>query len=432
MNESSTQSFGTLTATDAHRIARRRWLRIIPVAFIMYTIAYVDRINISLCLPALGRDLGNNPVEAGNVAGVFFWGYLVFQIPGGHLARVWSAKRIISILLVAWGCCAVATGFVSTWREMWVARLLLGVAEGGVLPATIVLLSNWFGHTERARANSYWMLCQPCAVIASSPFSGYILGRWGWQAVFIVEGCLPFIWLIVWSLYVDDRPRDAKWISEEGRSYIAEQLRRDTPKPVFSKYSGTLQVLLGRQVCSLLAMAMLMNCGVYGFLFWLPSALFQAKNLSPFAVSILYTLPYVLAGIAMVLNARDSDRSGDRRVHVAVPLIVSGVCLLAAALMGTRSFLPYIVLLCFGGAGVYAAIGPAWAIPTETLPREAVGSAIGMINSAGAFGGYFGPLVVGVLSRRTGDFRFAYAALSCCLLAASALALSLEQAVTVV
>jgi MFS family permease len=426
MNEGSTQSPGAGSAPDAANILRRRWFRIIPIAFIMYTIAYIDRINISLCLPALRSALGNNPVQAGNVAGVFFWGYLLLQLPGGHLARVWSAKRVISILLVAWGCCAVSMGFVSTWRELWVARLLLGVAEGGVFPATIVLLANWFGQKERARANSYWMLCQPGAVIVSSPFTGYILGRWGWQAVFIIEGCLPFICLIVWHLRIDDTPQEARWISEEGRSTIAECLQRDIPKPVPTKYASTLRAVIGRQVCLMVAMSVLINCGAYGFLFWLPSALFRARTLSPLSVSILSTLPFIVAGVAMVVNARDSDRSGDRRVHVAAPLVVSGLSFLAAALIGRGSFVLYIVLLCLAGAGIYASIGPAWAIPTETLPKPAVGLAVGLINSLGSLGGYFGPVVVGVLSRGTGDFGHAFVVLSCGLLAAAGIALALE------
>ena len=150
----------------------RRWLRIIPVAFIMYTIAFVDRTNISLALPSMSRDLHMNPEQAGNAAGVFFWGYMLLQIPGGYLAQHWSAKRFVAILLVIWGVCASATGLVRTWHEFFAMRLLLGVAEGGVWPATLVLLAHWFPRAERARANAYWMLCLPVAVVFSSPVSG--------------------------------------------------------------------------------------------------------------------------------------------------------------------------------------------------------------------------------------------------------------------
>ena len=172
-------------------IPAQRWRHIIPVAFVMYTIAFVDRTNISLALPAMSRDLHMDATQAGNAAGIFFWGYMALQIPGGYLAEHWSAKRFISILLVLWGVAAIVCGLVRNWEEFWMMRLVLGVAEGGVWPATLVLLAHWFPRPERARANAYWMLCLPAAVVISSPVSGWILGRWGWRVMLISEG-IPF------------------------------------------------------------------------------------------------------------------------------------------------------------------------------------------------------------------------------------------------
>src|SRR5215471_1366209 len=206
---------------------QQRWLRIIPVAFVMYTIAFIDRTNISLALPSMSADLRMSPTQAGDAAGVFFWGYLLLQIPGGYLAHRWSAKRFVSVLLVIWGVCSAATGLVSTWREFWVMRLLLGVAEGGVWPATLVLLSSWFPRAERARANAYWMLCLPVAVILSSPLSGWILGHWNWRVLLISEGALPFLWLVVWWYFISDHPHQARWISTDERDYLESMLRRE-------------------------------------------------------------------------------------------------------------------------------------------------------------------------------------------------------------
>ncbi len=130
----------------------------------------------------------------------------MLQIPGGHLAQRWSAKRFVAILLVVWGLCSMGCGLVQTWHQFWVMRLLLGVAEGGVWPAVLVLLSHWFPRGERARANAYWMLCLPIAVIVSSPLSGWILGRWNWRVLLIAEGALPFLWLVIWWVFIDDYP----------------------------------------------------------------------------------------------------------------------------------------------------------------------------------------------------------------------------------
>src|SRR2546423_12303379 len=160
-----------------------RWIRIIPVALIMYTIAFIDRTNISLALPHISRDLHLDPQQAGSVAGIFFWGYLALQIPGGHLAKHWSAKKFISVLLVVWAIFAVGCGLARTYHELLLLRLFLGIAESGVHPATLILLSHWFSRAERARANAFWLLCLPRAVIMASPVSGWILGHLRWPVM---------------------------------------------------------------------------------------------------------------------------------------------------------------------------------------------------------------------------------------------------------
>src|SRR5712664_2921769 len=165
----------------------QRWVRFIPVALVMYTIAFIDRTNISLAMPRISRDLHLDPQQAGTVAGIFFWSYLALQIPGGHLAKHWSPKKFISVLLVAWATFAVGCGFARTYQELLLLRLLLGVAESGVFPATLILLSHWFSRAERARANAMWLLCLPGAVILSSPFSGWMLDHWGWRVMLIAR-----------------------------------------------------------------------------------------------------------------------------------------------------------------------------------------------------------------------------------------------------
>ena len=402
---------------------QQRWVRLIPVAFIMYTIAYIDRTNISLALPWLSRDLHMNPTQAGDAAGIFFWGYIALQIPGGYLASHWSAKRFVAILLVVWGLCAVGCGLVHTGREFWVMRLLLGVAEGGVWPATLVLLANWFPRAERARANALWMLCLPAAVIFSSPLSGWILGRWNWRVLLIAEGALPFVWLVIWLWFIHDHPHQAGWISPEEREHLETTLASERSElgHAGADREPYWRVLLRPQVLVLVAVYLMLTSGNYGYLFWLPTVLASFKTLSPQAVSILFMVPYILTAVGMVLNARHSDLEGERRRHVALGLAVGGVFILASVLESGRSPVLSFALLCIGGAGGYAALGPFWAIPTETLPPRAAGSAMGLINAIGNLGGYFGPLVVGYLNTRTGNFVYAFSALSGGLLVGAAL-----------
>ena len=405
-------------------VPEQRWLHIITVAFIMYTIAFIDRTNISLALPSMSRDLHMDPEQAGSAAGIFFWGYLVLQIPGGYLAQRWSAKRFVAILLVVWGACSALTGLVRNGDEFWVMRLLLGVAEGGVWPATLVLLSHWFPRAERARANAYWMLCLPVAVIASSPLSGWILGRWNWRVLLIAEGLFPLAWLAVWWLLIDDRPHQAHWISPEERGYLESTLKREAGDLVPVRPEPYLSALFRPQVLAMIAIYVLLNTGNYGYLFWLPSALGSSKlagggHLSNVVIGVLNAVPYVITAIGMVLLSRHSDKRRERHGHVALGLVFGGLCLLGSVLASRQSPALSFFLICLVGAGSYGALGPFWAIPTETLPPAVAGSAMGLINAIGNLGGWLGPRLVGTLNKRTGNFLYAFGVLSASLLIGS-------------
>lgn len=390
----------------------QRWLHIIPVSFIMYTIAFIDRTNVSLALPSMSRDLHMNPTQAGGAAGIFFWGYVLLQIPGGHLAQRWSAKRFVSILLVIWGLCSVVCGLVHTYREFWVMRFLLGIAEGGVWPAVLVLLSHWFPRGERARANAYWMLCLPVAVILSSPLSGWILGRWNWRVLLIAEGALPFFWLVIWWAFIDDYPKQARWISSEERTYLETTLHEESLRLDSAKAQPIWEALCKPAVLVMIGVYLMQNTGNYGYLFWLPSVLEDARKMSNLLVGVLTAVPYIITAIGMVLFSRHSDQHGERRGHVAAGMAWGGACMLACILLRSHSPVLGFVAISLVGAGTYGMLGPFWAIPTETLPRSVSGSAMGLVNALGNLGGYFGPLAVGFIFHRTGDFRYAFAALS--------------------
>ncbi|MGD1101916.1 MAG: MFS transporter [Terriglobia bacterium] len=403
----------------------QRWLHIIPVSFIMYTIAFIDRTNVSLALPSMSRALHMNPTQAGGTAGVFFWGYVLLQIPGGHLAQHWSAKRFVSVLLVMWGLCSVGCGLVQTWQQFWVMRLLLGVAEGGVWPAVLVLLSHWFPRGERARANAYWMLCLPIAVILSSPLSGWILGRWNWRVLLIAEGALPFFWLVIWWIFIDDYPKEARWISTEERDYLEatlleESRELDSVKPDPSAKADPFwrallkfwRALLNPTVLVMVGIYLMQNIGNYGYLFWLPSALENARKMSNLRVGVLSGIPYIVTAIGMVLVSRHSDKRRERRGHVAFGLAWGGACMMACILLTGHAPTLGFVAISLVGAGTYGMLGPFWAIPTETLPRSVSGPAMGLVNALGNLGGYFGPLAVGFVYHHTGDFRYAFALLS--------------------
>ena len=299
----------------------QRWLRIIPVALVMYTISYVDRTNISLALDptisSMMKDLFMDDRMKGEAAGIFFFGYVLLQIPGGYWATRWSARKIISLFLISWGVCAVGCGLARTFRQFEVMRFLLGVAESGVFPATLVLLANWFPRSERARANAYWTLCQPLAVAASAPFTGWLLGAYGWQKMLILEGMLPFLWLPVWWFCIRDHPREAKWVSAEERDFLETTLRREAAALEPPQSVSLWGRFCERPVLVLIAMYFLQNCAAYGCMTFFTSSL-KGRAFTGLQYGILFGIPYALTAVLMVLNSRHSDKTRERRGHVAL------------------------------------------------------------------------------------------------------------------
>jgi sugar phosphate permease len=404
----------------------QRWLRIIPVALIMYTISFIDRTNISLALPHISHDLNLDPAQAGSVAGVFYWGYCVLQIPGGHLAKHWSAKKFISILMIVWGISAAGCGLARTGHELMLLRVVLGVAEGGVFPATLILLSHWFLRAERARANAYWMLCLPGAVIFSSPISGWILDHWNWRVMMVAEGVLPIAWLGVWLLFIQDHPAEVHWLTDVDRDHLIQKLSRESAHLESSGEISYLGALLRPEVFLLISVYFCFCAGQMGLLFWLPSAMEKVTKLSNLSAGILFTIPFIVGAVSLLVVSRHSDRLRERRGHVGVPMMIGGACLLAAVLSIGRYPMIAFVFIALSGIGAYSPMGPFWAIPTETLPAKAVGSVMGLVNAIGNLGSYAAPLVVGYLDKRSGSFLYGFAFLGVVTWIGAALAFALR------
>jgi MFS family permease len=410
---------------------QERWLRIIPVALIMYTISYVDRTNISLALdPNISKmmhDLLMDDRIKGQAAGIFFLGYVLLQVPGGHWASNWSPKKLISILLVMWGICAVGCGLTRTSGQFEVMRFFLGVAESAVFPATTVLLANWFPRAERARANGYWNLCQPLAVVGSAPITGKLLGLYGWQTMLILEGVLPFIWLPIWWFYISDHPKDAKWISPEEREFLESSLKREAleinPTGRISVWSSVLRW----EVAVMVAVYFFHNCAAYGCMTFLTTGL-KGQGFDALQYGVLFAIPYAVTAVFMFLNARHSDKTRERRGHAAAVYAMSGVCLIASVMLLEKNFWLSYVLLCFAIPGPFAAMAPFWSIPSETLPRNAVGMVVGIVNAVGNVGGFIGPSLTGWLKQETGTVVVPFSILGVGLLIAASLCFLLPVA----
>ena len=410
-------------------MSQQRWLRIIPVALIMYTISYVDRTNVSMALDpkisSLMHDLMMDDRMKGQAAGVFFLGYVLLQMAGGHLAGRWSAKKLVSLCLVFWGVCAVGCGLAKTFYQFETARFLLGVSESSVYPATLVLLAHWFPRAERARANAAWNLCQPLAVAASAPFTGWLLGAYGWQTMLILEGALPFVWLPVWWFFISDHPREAKWISAGEKNFLETTLQLEAAQLQPAQKIPFWQRLARRDIWVMIVINFLHNSAAYGCMTFFTDGL-KAKHFSGVQYGLLFAAPYVLTAVIMMLNSWHSDRTRERRGHVALVYIMSGVSLILSVLTRDHFWLSY-VFLCFAIPGPFAALAPFWAIPTETLPANVFGPVIGLVNALGNTGGFAGPYIVGWLMADYHSTAIPFNALGIGLLFAAGLAFLLPK-----
>lgn len=399
---------------------QQRWWRIIPVAFLMYTIAFMDRINIGFGIPGMEKTLGIAADVAGLAGGIFFFGYMFLQIPGGQLAVKWSAKKFVFISLIVWGIFAILTGLVQNTAELLIVRFLLGVAEGGVWPATLILLAKWFPMDERARANSYWMFCLPVASIIMSPISGWILTWTDWRTLFMLEGIPPLVWAAIWWFFIDESPDTAKWLSPEERSYLDRKFVEDRERAGVHREQGGhwYDGLKSGRVWYLVIIYFLVQVGFYGVTLWLPVIIKGLTKQGFGLVGLITALPYVAAVIGLYLNANHSDRTGERRLHVAIPLIIGGICLVLSGLLGPGSALLGVIFLILTEGFLLPYVGVFWTLPPMFLPEETVGSSMGLINALGNLGGFVGPYLIGYFIVVTGTNLIGLTILSVCLVVA--------------
>jgi ACS family tartrate transporter-like MFS transporter len=384
-----------------HHIA----LRLLPFLFLLYIVNYVDRTNLAYAALGMSRDLGFSDEVFGLGAGIFFVTYTAMQVPGALLVEFWSARRMISASMIAWGSLTVLTALVRTPGQLCLARFLLGAAEGGFFPGVIVYLSHWFSREDRGKATSNFMGAIPLSSVLGSPFAGWILGhRWldvaGWRWLFILEG-LPAILLgVVAYFFLTDRPREASWLQPEHRNWIERKLREEAPAGAPSATSW--QVLGSRSVLLLAGLTFLNYFAIYSFLFWFPTMLKRLSGFSDARVGLLGALPYAATFVAMQVNGWHSDRTRDRRWHSAIPLLVSAAGLLA--LMIQPRSLPVLLAFFTFGCLCSAYLPVFWAVPAELLGQTAAARAVGMINGVGSVAGFVGPYLFGYLNTQTGSF----------------------------
>ncbi|MFL6561325.1 MAG: MFS transporter, partial [Bacillus sp. (in: firmicutes)] len=291
-------------------------------------------------------------------------------------------------------------------KLLFVIRFLLGVVESAVMPSMLVLLSNWFTKAERSRANTFLILGNPATVLWMSIVSGYLVNSVGWRWMFIAEGIPAVIWAFIWWKVVNDKPREAKWLTEQEKNDFEQQLAKEQEgiKPV--KNYG--EAFKSKPVILLSAQYFLWSIGVYGFVMWLPSIIKAAPNMDIVKTGWLSSVPYVLAIILMLVASYFSDKTLNRHAFVWPFLLIGAVAFYASYAIGTQHFWISFILLVIAGGAMYAPYGPFFAIIPEILPRNVAGGAMALINSMGALGSFVGAYIVGYLNDSTGGFGTSY------------------------
>ncbi|MBE7171721.1 MAG: MFS transporter [Williamsia sp.] len=388
-------------------LARSRWYRLIPIAFITYSLAYLDRANFGFgAASGMAEDLHITKTMSSLLGSLFFLGYFFFQVPGAHYAANKSAKKLIFWSLISWGLLATFTGMVNNFYALVVIRFMLGVVESAVMPAMLLFLSRWFTKSERSRANTFLILGNPVTILWMSILSGYLVKSVGWRWMFILEGIPAVVWAFFWWWLVDDKPKDATWLSEQEKQDVDEQLKREQQgiKPV----KNYREAFASPTVLLLCLQYALWSIGVYGFVLWLPYIIKSSPDMNIVTTGWLSSVPYVLAIIAMLSVSYLSDKTLNRKGFVWPFLLVGSIAFYASYLVGTSNFWLSFALLIIAGGAMYAPYGPFFAIVPEILPSNVAGGAMALINSLGALGSFLGSFLVGYLNDSTGGFGASY------------------------
>ncbi len=421
----------TATMAVEYRARRRIALHILPFLWLLYVVAFLDRVNVAYAALEMSHDLQFSDRVFGLGAGIFFIGYVLLEIPGALIVERWSARRWIARIMVSWGIITALVGFVHTSRQFYAVRFLLGAAEAGFFPGVIVYLTHWFCRRDLAKAVASFMAALPLSNFLGSPLAGRILrvhwyGLEGWRWLFILEGIPAVILGVITFFYLTDWPGQAAWLLPDEREWIAAELEREKREKSAAHSYTIAQALRQREVLLLTLIFFLGVTGFYGFTMWFPTILKRASGFSTGTVTLLAALPYLVALTATLLNAWHSDRTQERRWHAAGLLFLGSGSMALGLLSGAHLWIQLGFFTIFA-ACVHAFQPPFWALPTLTLGESAAAASIGLINSLGNLGGFVGPYIVGYLVTRTGSFNSGLVWLMLSLLGAGVLVLCLRS-----
>ena len=401
------------TAIETAVLSRLTW-RLLPFLFLLYIVAYLDRINVGFAALQMQEQLKFSDRMYGLGAGMFFAGYFLFQVPSNLVLNRVGARRWIAILMIVWGVISSSMAAVETPRGFYILRFLLGSAEAGFFPGMILYLKSWFPETARARAVALFMTAGPLSGVLGGPLSGALLGLHhrgglaGWQWLFLLEGLPAIVLGAVVYFRLADRPSEVTWLREEQCSWLIRTLENEKTASSADGSADALtvffiEVVLNPRIWLLAFIYFGLNTCSYGISLWLPTLIHSWSASGSFFIGMVSAIPYLAAAGAMVLVGQHSDRTGERRWHVALLALTGAAALFIAAYAGSLAV--SVAAISVAMLSVSSMVGPFWAMPTKFLQGTAAAAGIALINSIGNMGGFFGPAVIGSVRTSTGSFR---------------------------
>jgi MFS family permease len=394
-----------LEASESSAFAKAAW-RLIPFLFLCYLSAYLDRINVAFAKLQMLNDLGFNEAIYGFGASVFFIGYLIFEVPSNLMLMRVGPRRWIARIMVTWGLISAGMMFVKTPEMFYMMRFLLGVAEAGFFPAIVLYLTYWFPSSRRSKVTALFMTGIPMSGVIGGPLSGWLMtalagahGIAGWQWLFLLEGIPTVLLGVVAFFFLDDKVKDANWLSESEKSVIEQKLIEEKPANVLHSVKDGL---LNPKTLLVSGIYFFYTMGLYGVSFWLPTLIKSSGVADPLNVGLLTAIPYAVGAIAMVVVSRNSDRTGERRWHLIVPGIL-GAFGLALSVWFAHSTLLAMIGLTIGTMGVMTTISQFWVLPPAFLSGAAAAAGLALANSVGSISGVVSPSLIGVIKNASGS-----------------------------
>lgn len=390
------------------RTLRKITWRIVPFIMLLYFIAYIDRVNIGFAALTMKGDLGFTASILGFGAGIFFWGYFLFEVPSNIILHKVGARLWIARVMVTWGIISACMAFVEGPTSFYVVRFLLGAAEAGFFPGIILYISYWFPARHRAGVTALFMAAAPISTALGSPLSAAllemdgVLGLHGWQWMFIVEAVPALLLGVVVFFYMTDKPEQARWLKEDERDWLVEEMKAEAAAKAGDAKHGGLSGLLNIRVLALALIYFGTSAGLYTLGIWAPQIIKQL-GVSSMTVGLLNAIPPTISVIAMVLWSRHSDRTRERTWHVILACLAASIGLVIAA--GANGTIGLIAALTLVNIGISCAKPPLWSMPTMFLSGAAAATGIATINSIGNLGGFAGPAMIGWIKDLTGSFE---------------------------